>query len=104
MTQASVDRGTDAVAEAILKHRRYLKESGGLDRRRQDRARLELVWAVEGYLNSYIDSMDQARLALLVDELAQRKTNPRSVVLKIISEMSSGGRDGLFADRNSKDA
>ena len=104
MTQASCDRGTDEVAEAILKHRQYLKESGKLDRRRQDRARLELVWAVEGYLNSYIDSMDQAKLALLVDELAQRKTNPRSVVLKIISEMSSGGRDGLFADRNSEDA
>ena len=104
MTQASVDRGTDEVAEAVLQHRQYLKESGELDRRRQDRARLELVWAVEGYLNSYIDSMDQAKLALLVDELAQRKTNPRSVVLKIISEMSSGGRDGLFADRNSKDA
>ncbi len=104
MTQASCDRGTDGVAEAILKHRQYLKESGDLDKRRQDRARLELVWAVEGYLNSYIDSMDQARLALLVDELAQRKTNPRSVVLKIIAELSSGGRDGLFADRNSKDA
>jgi LAO/AO transport system kinase len=104
MAQATCDRGTDEIAGAILKHRDYLAASGELDKRRRERARLELAWALEYYLNKYIDSMDQGQLAQMVDNLAQRKTNPRSVVTDIMARISEGGRDGLFADRNTKDA
>jgi DNA-directed RNA polymerase subunit F len=46
---------------------------------------------VESYLKSYIERMDPEHLARLVDDLAKRKTNPRTAALKIITEVSSGG-------------
>jgi LAO/AO transport system kinase len=91
LTEATGDKGTDEVAEEVLRHREFLISSGELEKRRQERARLELLWAVEIYLKSYIERMDPQHLAKLVDDLAQRKTNPRTAALKIITEVSSGG-------------
>jgi LAO/AO transport system kinase len=91
LTEATGDKGTDEVGEEVLRHREFLVSSGELAKRRQERARLELFWAVESYLKSYIEKMDPEHLARLVDDLAQRKTNPRTAALKIITEVSSGG-------------
>jgi LAO/AO transport system kinase len=91
LTEATCDKGTDEVGEEVLRHREFLVSSGELAKRRQERARLELFWAVESYLKSYIEKMDPEQLARLVDDLAQRKTNPRTAALKIITEVSSGG-------------
>jgi len=91
LTEANCDKGTDEVGEEVLRHREFLVSSGELAKRRQERARLELLWAVESYLKSYIDKMDPEHLARMVDELAQRKTNPRTAAMKIIKEVSSGG-------------
>jgi LAO/AO transport system kinase len=90
LTEATCDKGTDEVGEEVLRHREFLVSSGELVKRRQERARLELLWAVESYLKSYIEKMDPEHLARLVDDLAQRKTNPRTAALKIITEVSSG--------------
>jgi putative protein kinase ArgK-like GTPase of G3E family len=98
MAQANCDKGTDDLAVAVLKHHELVVSSGELEKRRQERAKLELSWAVDDYLNKYIDKMDQGQLANMVNDLAQRKTNPRSIVSEIIARMSAGGRDGLFAD------
>jgi LAO/AO transport system kinase len=91
LTEATGDKGTDEVGEEVLRHREFLVSSGELAKRRQERARLELFWAVESYLKSYIEKMDPEHLARLVDDLVQRKTNPRTAALKIITEVSSGG-------------
>jgi len=104
MAQAVCEKGTDEVAEAALKHKEYLDASGDLQRRRRERARTELFWALENYVKNHIDNMEHGHLAQMVDNLARRKANPRSVILEIISQMSSGGRDGLFAHRTAKDA
>ena len=98
MAQANCDKGTDDLAAAVLKHHDFISANGELEKRRQDRARLELSWAVEDYLKKHMESMDQGQLAKMVEDLAQRRTNPRSVVSEIVGRMSAGGRDGLFAD------
>jgi LAO/AO transport system kinase len=91
LTEATGDKGTNEVGEEVLRHREFLVSSGELAKRRQERARLELFWAVESYLKSYIEKMDPEHLARLVDDLAQRKTNPRTAALKIITEVLSEG-------------
>ncbi len=104
MAEATCDKGTEEIAAAILKHKEFLSASGEMGKRREERARLELAWAVEDYLKKHIDGMDQEQLARMVKHLAQRQTNPRSVVSEIIARMSSGGSGGFFADRITKDA
>ncbi len=98
MAQANCDKGTDELAAAVLRHYEFISANGELEKRRQDRARLELAWAVEDYLKKHMENMDQGQLAKMVEDLAQRKTNPRSVVSEIVGRLSAGGRDGLFAD------
>ncbi len=98
MAQANCDKGTDDLAAAVLKHHDFISANGELEKRRQEQARLELAWAVEDYLKKHMESMDQGQLAKMVEDLAQRRTNPRSVVSEIVGRMSAGGRDGLFAD------
>ncbi len=98
MAQANCDKGTDELAAAVLKHHEFISANGELEKRRQERARLELAWAVEDYLKKHIENMDQGQLAKMVEDLAQRKTNPRSVVSEIVGRLSAGGRDGFFAD------
>jgi len=88
LTEAIYDKGTEELVKAILRHREFLISSGGLDERRKQRAKLELIEAVESSLKDYIyqqiDKDDY--LERLVDDLAQRKTNPHSAALKIISQ------------------
>jgi len=104
MAEAIGKKGIDEIAEAILKHKEHLGESDELAKRRQERARLELAWAVEDFVKIHLEGMDQEYLAQLVDNLAQRKNNPRSVARNIIAMISSGGRDGFFAHRTAEDA
>ncbi len=91
MAEATGDKGTDEIAEAILNHRKHLVESEELVERRKERARLELVWAADDFVRRHLENMDQEHLNRLVDDLAQRKNSPRSVALDIITAMSSGG-------------
>ena len=88
MAEAACGKGIREIAEAILEHKDYLAASGELDKRRKERARLELTWALEDYLKKHIESMDQEQLTQLVTGLAQRETNPRSVVSQIVAQMS----------------
>jgi LAO/AO transport system kinase len=98
MAEANSEKGMDELADVIARHHEIISSNGELERRRQEHARLELAWAVDDYLQKHMDNMDQGRLAQLVKDLAQRKTNPRAVVSDIISCMSTGGRGGFFAD------
>ncbi|MFH1382271.1 MAG: methylmalonyl Co-A mutase-associated GTPase MeaB [Chloroflexota bacterium] len=84
MTDALSERGIDELADAILQHKDFLVASGELEKRRKTRARLELMMAVESYLNDYISTMDKGYLEGLVDKLAQREIHPRSAATEII--------------------
>jgi len=85
LTEAIFDKGTEQLAEGILGHREFLTSSGELEKRRKERARLELTMAVESSLKNYIERMDKDCLEKLVDDLVHRKTNPRSAASKIIN-------------------
>lgn len=85
LTEAICNKGTDQLAEEIMRHKEFLTSNGELENRRRERARLELMTAVESYLESYIERIDRGYFEKLVDDLAHRKTNPRSAALKIIN-------------------
>ena len=91
LTEAIFDKGTEELAEEILRHKEFLIGSGELERRRKERVRLELIKTVESFINNYIyhgiDKVDY--LEKLVDDLVQRKTDPHSAALKIIDQFSS---------------
>jgi len=85
LTEAISGKGTEQLAEEILRHRAFLTSSGELKKRRKERAELELAWAVESSLKNYMESMDKDYLAKLVDDLVHRRTNPKSAASRIIN-------------------
>ncbi len=90
LTEAIYGKGTEELVKAILRHREFLVSSGGLERRRKQRAKLELIEAIESYLRDYIyQQFDKGDyLERLVDDLVRRKTNPHSAALQIINRFS----------------
>ncbi len=85
LTEAISGRGTEQLVEQMLRHRDFLASSGELEKRRRARAELELMMAVESSLKNYIERVDKDYLNKLIDDLAHRKTNPRSAASKIIN-------------------
>ena len=90
LTEATTGKGTEELAEELLKHKESITSSGDLEKHRKARARLELTMAVESSLYRYIDKMDTDYLEKLVDDLVNRKTAPHSAARKII-DSSQGG-------------
>jgi len=88
LTEAIYDKGTEELAEEILKHREFLTNSGGIEKRRRERAKLELIETIESFTKNYLFKIldKNGYLEKIVDDLEQRKTNPHSAVLKIINE------------------
>ena len=90
LTEAIHDKGTEELVAAIFRHREFLVSNGGLDKRRKERAKLELIETIESSLKDYIyQQIDKGDyFDKLVDALTQRKTNPHSAALKIINRFS----------------
>jgi len=87
LTEAVYGKGTEELVKVILRHREFLVSSGGLERRRKQRVKLELIEAVESSLKDYIhQQIDKGDyLETLVNDLVQRKTSPHSAALQIIN-------------------
>jgi LAO/AO transport system kinase len=95
LTEAINDKGTEKLAESIQKHREYLNASGEMPMHRRDRARLELLAAIEGHIKDLINQLDGGDyFEKLVDDLSQGRTNPQKAALAIMSR---------FADKISKE-
>lgn len=89
LTEAICSKGTEELAEGILKHREFLVSSGELEKRRKERAKLELIEAIESSIKNYIyQEIDKDELEKLVNEVAQRKISPHSAAVKIINQFS----------------
>ncbi len=89
LTEAIWNKGIEELAEEILRHRKFLISSGGLKKRRKERAKLELIEAIESSVKNYVyQKIDKGGLEKLVDEVAQRKTSPYSAATKIIDKFS----------------
>jgi len=88
LTEAINNKGIEELTEEILGHKELLISSGGLEKRRRERAGLELIAVVEGYLKSHItDRIDNDYLEKLIDDLVQKKTSPHSAALGIINQL-----------------
>ena len=87
LTEAIYGKGTEELAEEILRHKEFLISSGELQKRRREQAKLELTNNIESSLRNYIyQRVDkEGYLEKLVDDLVQRKTNPQSAAAEIIN-------------------
>jgi LAO/AO transport system kinase len=98
LTEAISDKGTEALAEEILRHREFLVTSGELPKRQRERARLELLETAEGFIKDFIQRMDKGDyLEKLVDDLLHGRTNPHRATLEITRRLTnnlSGLKDG----------
>ena len=89
LTEAVNGSGVEDLAGEILKHREFLASHGGLQKREQERARLELAEAIESALRDYISTtVDKASQEKLVEDLVQRRISPRAAASKIISRLT----------------
>ena len=86
-TGALSGEGIGQLAGEILRHKEFLVTSGELEKRRRERARLELTMALESSLKSYMEKMDTATLENLITDLTNRKTNPKDVAEKMIQRL-----------------
>ncbi|MFC1989532.1 methylmalonyl Co-A mutase-associated GTPase MeaB [Chloroflexota bacterium] len=87
LTEAVSDKGTEQLADEIFRHREFLTSSGEMEKRRKQRAKLELMMAIESYIENRIEGVDNEYLEKLVDDLVQRKINPQAAALKIINPL-----------------
>ena len=86
LAEAVYGKGIEELVREILRHREFLTSSGELEKRRRERAKLELTTAIESSLKSYInDRIDNHCLEKLLNDLLQKKTNPYSAALEIIN-------------------
>jgi len=89
LTEAIHDKGTEELAEAISRHREFLVGGGELQKRQRERARLELMETVEGFIKDFIHQVDEGDyLEKLVDDLLEGKTSPHRAALEITGRLA----------------
>jgi len=89
LTEAIHGKGTEELAEKILRHREFLISSGELEKRQKERVKLELMDTLESFLRNFIHGIDKGNyLEKLVDNLLQGKTNPHSATLEITNRLA----------------
>jgi len=88
LTEAVNDTGTEKLAEALLEHQKFLKESEGLALRRRERARLELLETIESEIKEKIHGLEGGiLLEQLVEDLQKGKTTPQNAAREIIKRI-----------------
>lgn len=89
LTEAVNGKGTKELAAAIMGHRDFLVKSGGMAERKRERAKLELLEAVEGYVRGFIHRLDGGDyLEKLVDDFLAGKTNPQRAAREITGRLN----------------
>jgi LAO/AO transport system kinase len=90
LTEAISGKGTDQLVDTIFSHKEFLTTSGEFEKRRKERAKEELLETVESFVRFYCyqEIEDGDYMEKLVDEIAQRKTDPHTAALKIIGRIS----------------
>jgi LAO/AO transport system kinase len=90
VTEAISGKGADELAEAVFRHKEFLMSSGEIEQRRTERAKSELIEAVESFVRNYCyQGIDEGNyLEELVDDIAQRKSHPHSAAVEIINQLS----------------
>jgi LAO/AO transport system kinase len=90
MTVALNDEGTDELMEAIKKHRDFLLDRGEVERRRRDRAKLEILESVEGVLRDHIHRLEgDAYLEKLAGEMIKGRMGPSCAAMEIAGKIAA---------------
>lgn len=94
LTQAISGKGVDELRKEILKHRDFLKLSSELERRRQERAKEELIEVIESSVKRYVyrATSQDPHLEKLANEVAQRKVDPYSAASQILASFTERQR------------
>ena len=89
LTEAIAGKGIEELTKAIQSNREFLVSSGELEKRRRERAKEELVETIESFVKLYCyrEFEEGHYLEDLVNEIAQRKTDPHSAALQIIERI-----------------
>ena len=102
LTEAINDKGTEELADEIFRHREFLISTKELEKRQKERAKLELLETMEGFLKDFVHGIDEGDyLEKLVDDLLQGKTSPHHATLEIaarfandLDQLQSGSKAG----------
>ena len=84
LTEAILDQGTAELAEHIISHKQLLVSSGELEKRRRERAKHELIAAIESSIRRVYEVELDKDLERLTDDLVQGKTDPNTAAQDII--------------------
>jgi LAO/AO transport system kinase len=91
LTEAVNNKGTDKLEATLAKHRGYLESGSALAGRRKERAKLELMDAVEGQIKDLVFRQNGKYLEKVVDNIYRGKTTPQRAAADIISRFIKEG-------------
>jgi LAO/AO transport system kinase len=90
LTEAINDKGTAALAGAILEHYQYLTDSGELARRRRRRVKTELLETITGACRDAVSRLDEGDLfEEMVDDLLAGRTDPGTAARKAVARLAA---------------
>ena len=89
LTEAINEKGVDKLVEEIYRHREFIAASGRYDARLKDKVKLELMEVLKGSLMDRVSQMinKDDYLQRLVDDLANRRTDPYSAASAITEKL-----------------
>ncbi len=84
-TVGTLGEGIEELAVKILAHRKFLEESEGLDKKRNSRAREEILNLIEQEISKYVHKMLKYDLSFdeVIEQVVARKKDPYSYAQKI---------------------
>jgi LAO/AO transport system kinase len=90
VTEGISGKGADELVEAIMKHKEFLVSSGEFEKRRKERAREELIVAVDSFVKQYCYEgiSKDGHLEDLVNDIAARKIDPHTAAVEVIDRFS----------------
>lgn len=86
LTNAIGDKGIEELTESVFEHRNFITVNGELEKRRQERARTELMDTIKNSVEKYIyqATSKDAYLEELVSKVASREVDPYTAASEIL--------------------
>lgn len=86
LTEAINDKGTAELADVILRHLDYLASGRGLEKRRRERIRAELLESIEGFVKDFVNTIKtSAVFEIRVDDILKGRAVPRRAAEELIN-------------------
>lgn len=90
LTEATSNKGTPELIDAILRHREYLLSGRGMEKRRRERVRLELLESIEGYVQDFVNIIKTAAdFEIKVDDILKGRAVPRQAAEELINLLAA---------------